>query len=130
MKKIIYFLIGLGFLLCTSLAFAIEVNFQWGASTGKVDGYRIYCASIQGGPYLNKIYEGNATVLNCTKSLIEDHEYYLVCRAFNGYGESGDSNEVQWLCELPGIPGALYWTIDLVELMKNLGAEQIEFVSK
>ena len=126
--KILTFLIG--FLLCTSLIFAMDVNFQWGQSTGQVDGYRIYCADIQGGPYLDKIYEGNGTKLNCIIPLLETQEYYLVCRAFNNYGESGDSNEVHWAYAVPEVPGSLYWSIDLVELMENLGADRIKFVSK
>ena len=126
MKKVVAFLFG--FLLCTSLALAIDVTFRWGASTGQVDGYRIYSADIQGGPYSDKIYEGNGTTLNCILPLLETQEYYFVCRAFNGYGESGDSNEIHWAYVMPEIPGMFYWSIDLATIMKSLGADRIRFV--
>lgn len=124
------FLVLFFVLTAVSLALAMEVSFQWGQSSGQVDGYRIYCADMQGGPYLDKIYEGNETTLNHTLSLPEDQEYYLVCRAFNVYGESGDSNEVHWFYAVPGSPGQLQWTINLSQLLDSLGANKIQFVSR
>ena len=72
------------------------MHFQWGASSGVVDGYRIYYGSKSGGPYSNLLIEigGNATEYIAT--LNEGLTYYLVVRAFNDYGESGSSNEVVW----------------------------------
>jgi hypothetical protein len=113
-----------------SLAQAMDVHFHWGASTGQVDGYKIYWGDTQGGPYQNLLCEVNGTTLNCIASLDETQEYCLICRAFNDYGESGDSNEVRWSYAIPGIPGKLQWSIDLVELMRNIGADQIQFVSR
>ena len=109
---------------------AFDVNFQWGQSSGQVDGYRIYWGEAQNGPYPNQLCEVNETTLNYTAILDETQEYYLICKAFNVYGESDNSNEVHWDYAIPGIPGNLLWSIDLAELMKNLGADRIEFVSK
>jgi hypothetical protein len=128
MKRVGLSLFGL--LLCVSLAFGAEVNFQWGASTGDVDGYRIYHGEVVGGPYPEQLCEVNATTLNYKASLNEDQEYYLICRAFNSYGESGDSNEVHWCYVLPGPPENLRWSINLVDVMENMGAGRIKFVSK
>ena len=113
-----------------SLSWAMDVHFYWGASTGQVDGYRVYHGDVQGGPYPTQLCEVNGTTLDYVASLNEDQGYYLVCRAFNAYGESGNSNEVHWSYAVPGIPGSLYWTINLTEVMRNMGADQIRFVSK
>lgn len=120
----------LGFLLCTTLAFGADVNFQWGASSGQVDGYRIYWGDTSDGPYPNQLCETDRATLNYLASLEDEREYYLVCRAFNAYGESEDSNEVHWSYAVPGHPGQLHWSINLAQILKTLGAEQIQFVSK
>lgn len=73
-----------------------EVKFSWGESSGVVDGYRIYWSSVAGGPYPNRLCEVTATTLVYIASLNSEGCYYLVCRAYNGYGESGNSNEVIW----------------------------------
>jgi hypothetical protein len=113
--KLVAFLIG--FLLCTSLAFGADVQFQWGQSTGIVDGYRIYYgnspAELAGDPYPEQLCEINGTTLNYMASLDETREYYLVCRAFNDYGESGNSNEVHWrYIPPPGIPENFHMIMD------------------
>ena len=130
MKKIIAFLLGLGLLLCTSLAFGTDVYFQWGASTGQVDGYRIYSGNTANGPYPEMMGEVNGTILTQTLMLDNAQEYYLICRAFNDYGESGDSNEVHWSYAVPGIPGELHWTVNLSQLLDSLGADRIQFTTK
>lgn len=82
---------------------AADVRFQWGASSGQVDGYRIYHGDVQNGPYLNQLIEVSGTTLDCIVNLNKKQKYYLVCRAFNVYGESSDSNEVYWkicFCDL------------------------------
>ena len=112
-----------------SLALAMDVHFQWGASSGQVDGYRIYWGGTEGGLYPEQLCEVNGTTLDYTAALSEAQEYYLVCRAFNAYGESGNSNEIHWFYNIPGIPGSLIWSIDLVELMRNMGADRIRFVN-
>jgi hypothetical protein len=72
------------------------VHFSWGASSGVVDGYRIYWGKVVGGPYPNRLCEVNATELQYIVSLNSAWTYFLICRAYNGYGESGNSNEVVW----------------------------------
>ncbi|OPL13835.1 MAG: hypothetical protein AVO38_12755 [delta proteobacterium ML8_D] len=84
------------FIFFASYSLAAEVHFQWGASSGVVDGYRIYYGSESGGPYLNLLDEIGGTTTEYTATLDEAWTYYLVVRAFNDYGESGNSNEVVW----------------------------------
>lgn len=71
------------------------VSFTWGESTGVVDGYRIYWGESQGGPYPYQLCDVNGTTLNYT-TVLENHKYYLICRAYNEVGESGNSNEVYY----------------------------------
>lgn len=123
MKRIIAFLFGLGFLLCGSFVFAADVHFQWGSSTGQVDGYRIYYSDVKGGSYSEQLCEVSETTLDYTASLDESLKYYLVCRAFNTCGESGDSNEVYW-CAVPGIPGTFQ------RVIRAEITAQIKFISK
>ena len=131
MKKIITILLGLGFLLCPPLAFGIDVHVAWDASPSQnVDGYRVYWGESQDGPFSNQLCEVDATTRNCPITLNETQEYFIICRAFNSYGESDDSNIVHWNYSLPSAPTNLIWSIDLVELMKNIGADRIKFVSK
>lgn len=101
----------LGVLLCVSLAFGAEVTFQWGMSSGQVDGYRVYFGDSRGGPYPEQLCEVNGTTLNCVASLNDTIEYCLICRAFNAYGESGNSNELRWSSAVPGTPGNLHWIL-------------------
>ena len=130
MKKLIFYLTFTLVISFCCLAYSASVNFKWDASTGQVDGYKIYWSDVQSGPYPNELCDVNATSLQYTAILDESQEYFLVVRAYNVYGESGDSNEVHWFYKVPGVPGGLYWSIDLSELMKSLGADQIRFVSR
>jgi hypothetical protein len=84
------------FIFFASYSLAAEVHFQWGASSGVVDGYRIYYGSEPGGPYSNLLDEIGGATTEYTATLDEAWTYYLVVRAFNDYGESGNSNEVVW----------------------------------
>ena len=72
------------------------VKFSWGQSTGIVDGYRIYWGLSESGPYSNKLCDVNSTTLEYSTELNCSIEHHLVCRAYNEYGESGDSNEIIW----------------------------------
>lgn len=105
---------------------AAEVPFQWGESTGTVDGYRIYWGDATGGPYATILGEVNGTTLNYTATLDEAQEYYLVCRAFNGYGESGNSNEIHWLYELPGEPTNFSWPEIVAMIIDKMGSENVQ----
>jgi hypothetical protein len=95
-KKLIPFLSLIFFLFFASYSFAAEVHFQWGNSSGAVEGYRIYYGSSHEGPYPNLLDEIEGTATECPATLNEGQEYYLVVRAYNDYGESGNSNEIKW----------------------------------
>ena len=73
-----------------------DVKFSWGQSTGTVDGYRLYWGSNKDGPYSNQLCDVNSTTLEYSAELDSLTRYYLVCRAYNEHGESGNSNEVPW----------------------------------
>ncbi|MEA1896784.1 MAG: hypothetical protein U9N53_03885, partial [Bacteroidota bacterium] len=95
-KKLIPFLSLVFFLFFASYSFAAEVQFQWGTSSGVVEGYKIYYGSSHEGPYPNLLDQVGGTTTEHTATLNEGQEYYLVVRAYNDYGESGNSNEVKW----------------------------------
>ena len=79
------------FIFFSPNAHADQVTLAWDASSG-ADGYRIF--SRQNGQsynYSSPAWEGSATF--CTIDLDSDSTYYLVVRAYNAYGESGDSDE-------------------------------------
>lgn len=71
-------------------------NFSWGASTGTVDGYRIYWGTTNNGEYPFRLCDVEKDKLNYIKALANNKTYYFVCRAYNDFGESGNSNEVRW----------------------------------
>jgi predicted phage tail protein len=69
----------------------------WDASSGDVTGYRVYYGLSQGS-YPNSQSVGNVTEYGLTSLPLEEKKtYYFVVRAYNGAGESGDSNAVSWL---------------------------------
>lgn len=76
-----------------------EVRFRWGQSSGQVGGYRIYWGRTAGGQHPNRLCDVGAEELQYETRLNDEMTYYLVCRAYNEYGESGDSNEVVWPSE-------------------------------
>jgi hypothetical protein len=94
--------------LCTSALFAVpkpsgvqgysgtEVHFEWGKSSGVVRGYRIYWGEAKGGPYLNRLCDVVGTEQQHIAKLNREQTHHLVCRAYNEYGESDNSNEVIW----------------------------------
>lgn len=111
MKKVLGFLLAC--LLIPASAWAVETHFIWFAAEGQVDGYRLYSGDAAGGPYTMMLAEVNGT--EAIVNMPEDVESYLVCRAFNRYGESVDSNEVYWNCEVPGPPSELDWLVILFD---------------
>lgn len=84
------------------LVMAVSVNadmLKWDASTGDVTGYRIYYGTETG------IYPHNEDIGNVTEFGTEGVDgtlaelldlnpgtWYIIVRAYNGTGESGDSN--------------------------------------
>ena len=83
----------------TSIAFAIDLSLTWNASA-RTDGYRLfYREQGQGYNYNSPDWEGTATT--CTIRGLDDYtNYHFVVRAYNDYGESGDSSEATWV---PGV---------------------------
>ncbi len=73
-----------------------EVHFEWGKSSGVVRGYRIYWGKTKEGPYPNRLCDVVGTELQYAAKLDRKQTYYMVCRAYNEYGESDNSNEVIW----------------------------------
>ncbi|MFZ0448420.1 MAG: fibronectin type III domain-containing protein [Desulfatiglandaceae bacterium] len=74
-----------------------EPTLAWDASSGDVTGYRIYFGQTQGS-HPNSKDVGNVTQYLLSRLMLEENKtYYFVARAYNGAGESGDSNEVSWL---------------------------------
>jgi hypothetical protein len=73
-----------------------EVHFKWGKSSGVVSGYRIYWGETKGGPYPNRLCDVIGTEQQYITKLNKTQTYYLICRAYNIIGESGNSNEVVW----------------------------------
>lgn len=84
----------MSFSLSVSPAKAASVRFAWNASEGTVTGYRIYYGTTQGS-YPNRVEVGNETE-HTVDGLDDGVTYYFVVRAYNDYGESGNSNVVQW----------------------------------
>lgn len=94
-KKMI--ILGIGLLFCVSIpsiGFAAGVTLAWDASSGEVNGYRIYYGTSQG-TYPSSVDTGNVTEYALT-GLQDGTTYYFVARAYNDFGESENSNEVSW----------------------------------
>ncbi len=86
------------------LAFA-DPLLVWGASSGDVQGYRIYYGTTQGQ------YESSKDIGDMTQCslfdlpLQEGSTYYFIVKAYNAAGESDPSNEVQWVVPDTSPPG-------------------------
>jgi len=74
-----------------------EPMLSWDASSGDVTGYRIYFGQTPGSRANSKTIGNVTQYLLSNLRLEEKKTYYFVARAYNGAGESGDSNEVSWL---------------------------------
>jgi len=100
MKKIISLCMILLLYAMVSPTRAVDVNATWEHSDpSSVDGFKMYWGEIRNGPYSNQLFEVNATTIEYNMTLEEDHEYFLVLRAFNASEESDDSSEVHWYCK-------------------------------
>lgn len=72
-------------------AHADQVTLAWDASSGAV-GYRLFSRQDgQSYDYSSPDWEGSETT--CAIELATDATYFLVVRAYNAYGESGNSSE-------------------------------------
>lgn len=106
------------FFLCFGLPAAAtaessRVSLRWDHNQPAPEGYRIFARrSDQAYDYTRPDWEGTAN--SCTIDLLEDQtEYFFVVRAFDGYLESLDSEEVHYVPPLRIDPGldttAPYW---------------------
>jgi PKD repeat protein len=76
-------------------ASAAEVTLAWEPGVGEIDGYLLHWGTSSG-VYPNSIDVGNVTQYTVT-GLQEGVTYYFVIQAYNEYGKSPNSNEVQWV---------------------------------
>lgn len=99
MKKGIFALVVM--LILFSLTSPMQADaagtLAWNASSGVVQGYKVYYGTANGGPYTGSANAGTATsyVLN-NLPLQERVTYYFVVRAFNQAGESANSNQTSY----------------------------------
>ena len=81
--------------LRAQIASPFELTLEWDASSGKLDGYKVFVRE-EWEPFDYENPEWQGTTTNCTiYGLIKGLNYYFVVRAFNASGESEDSNEVK-----------------------------------
>lgn len=81
--------------VAVGVAFAAP-TLVWDASSGTVTGYRIYYG-LSSGSYTNSKDVGDVTQYSISSLPLQDSTtYYFVARAYNGAGESGNSNEVSY----------------------------------
>ena len=118
LKKIIVLLLGvlLGSLLAITPLNA-EDFLVWDAVSGDVDGYKVYY-SQEIGNYTNKQDVGNITEYSLVNSTINENEtYYFVIRAYNEFGESTNSNYVEYVKKETTPPLSPEW--GAVEVIDN-----------
>ena len=90
---VLLFIVLISILFCPTVASAVvDVTLAWDASSG-ADGYRLfYREDGQSYDYDTPDWEGGGTT--CTIYGLDDlTTYHFVVRAYNGFGESGNSNE-------------------------------------
>lgn len=97
MKKGFFALVGM--LALFTLALPTQASaagtLAWDASTGEVQGYKVYYGTTTGGPYPNSANAGTARTYSLNNlPLQENTTYYFVVRAYNQAGESASSNQV------------------------------------
>jgi len=91
-KKILFLMIVTFFIFFTSLTcYSADANLQWDTSSGAT-GYRLYYGTSSGN-YSDTVDVGGTTGYTLT-GLDEKLTYYLVVRAYDSDGESGNSNEL------------------------------------
>lgn len=97
MKKGLFTLVGM--LVLFSLVLPMQASaagtLTWDASTGEVQGYKVYYGTASGGPYPSSANAGTARTYSLNNlPLQEKTNYYFVVRAYNQAGESANSNQV------------------------------------
>jgi len=82
-------------LFFTTIASARDIKLAWDSSN-RADFYMLfYREQGEHYDYMRPAWEGSATQCRVI-NLDDDATYYLVVRAYNDFGESGDSNEVRY----------------------------------
>jgi len=82
-------------LFFTAIASARDITLAWNASN-RADGYRLfYREQGEHYDYMRPDWEGSDTKCRVI-NLDDDATYYFVIRAYNHFGESGDSNEARY----------------------------------
>ena len=74
--------------------YGADVTLAWDPNAEPVDGYRLHYGTSSG-IYTHSMDAGNATQATIS-GLNTDTTYYIVVRAYDADGESGNSNEVSW----------------------------------
>ena len=106
-------LISVIFCLFAFQASAESIHFQWGQSTGVVDGYRIYYNSDNSNTYSELLIQVDGDTRECTVILDDTKNYYLICKAFNTFGESGSSNKLSFIRNAVPSPVTDFIIIDM-----------------
>jgi len=108
MKKIILALGLIILLFGMSFAQTTATKLVWDASSGVVDGYKVYVGT-QSGNYTIVKNTTTRQYLLSDLGLTEGTTYYAVVKGYNIVGESMPSNEVvfPYPFAVPGIPGVL-----------------------
>ncbi len=76
---------------------ASAATLAWDASSGTVQGYRVYYGTTSGGPYPTSASAGTSTSYSLNSlPLQQSVNYYFVVRAYNQAGESPNSNQVSY----------------------------------
>ena len=80
-----------------STASAVQVTLGWGrpADGSVVNGYRVY-SRVEGQSYKYTQPKWQGTTTTCTIPDVQAVTTHFVARAYNSYGESGNSNEVTY----------------------------------
>lgn len=95
--RICSIIVSLLILLTTSAVVAATVNISWDLNHPAPEGYRVFAR--RGDQFYNfslPDWEGNAA--SCTISDLDDQtEYYFVVRAYDGFQEGPDSEEVHYI---------------------------------
>jgi hypothetical protein len=85
----------LSILVPASAAAVIDVNLEWDPSPG-ADGYKVFSRE-EGQPYDYGVPDWEGSETTCTIFNLNDNTtYHFVARAYNGQGDSGDSNEATY----------------------------------
>ena len=101
-KKLGYFTLCLSFAALLIAQSAVSKTLSWGASSGIIDGYRVYYHPYIGGEwdksnYVDYINVGNT--ISCSTNILpltQEIPYCIAVTAYNSAGESDFTNSIIW----------------------------------